>query len=59
MILSLLGRLVASFRPLGLNYSFVLELLLLILAYFGLLTWLVSIAGRWLENHLRMPGYGQ
>ncbi|HEY0207740.1 ABC transporter permease subunit [Acerihabitans sp.] len=37
----------------------VLELLLLILLYFGLLTWLVSVAGRWLENHLRMPGYGQ
>ena len=37
----------------------VLELLLLILLYFGLLTWLVSLAGRWLENHWRMPGYGQ
>lgn len=37
----------------------VLELLLLILAWFGLLTWLVGRAGRWLENHLRMPGYGQ
>lgn len=37
----------------------VLELLLLILLYFGLLTWLVSLAGRWLEQHLRMPGYGQ
>jgi len=37
----------------------VLELLLLILLYFGLLTWLVSLAGRWLETHLRMPGYGQ
>lgn len=36
----------------------VLELLLLILLYFGLLTWLVSLGGRWLENHLRMPGYG-
>lgn len=36
-----------------------LELLLLILAWFGLLTWLVSRAGRWLEHHLRMPGYGQ
>lgn len=37
----------------------VLELLLLILIWFGLLTWLVSRAGRWLENHWRMPGYGQ
>src|SRR5450830_520795 len=36
----------------------VLELLLLILLYFGLLTWAVSRAGRWLENRLRMPGYG-
>jgi polar amino acid transport system permease protein len=37
----------------------VLELLLLILLYFGLLTWLVSLAGHWLEQHLRIPGYGQ
>lgn len=37
----------------------VLELLLLILLYFGLLTWLVGAGGRWLENRLRMPGYGQ
>ena len=37
----------------------VLELLLLILLFFGLLTWLVSVAGRGLENRLRMPGYGQ
>jgi polar amino acid transport system permease protein len=37
----------------------VLELLLLILVYFGLLTWLVSLAGRWLEERWRMPGYGQ
>jgi len=37
----------------------VLELLLLILLYFGLLTWLVSLAGRWLEECWRMPGYGQ
>jgi len=37
----------------------VLELLLLILLFFGLLTWLVSVAGRWLEQHYRMPGYGQ
>ncbi|MEC5319200.1 amino acid ABC transporter permease [Brenneria populi subsp. brevivirga] len=37
----------------------VLELILLILIYFAVLTWLVSAAGRWLENRLRMPGYGQ
>ncbi|QTF08491.1 amino acid ABC transporter permease [Brenneria izadpanahii] len=37
----------------------VLELILLILVYFAVLTWLVSAAGRWLENRLRMPGYGQ
>jgi polar amino acid transport system permease protein len=37
----------------------VLELLLLILLWFGLLTWLVSLAGRWLEQRWRMPGYGQ
>jgi polar amino acid transport system permease protein len=37
----------------------VLELLLLVLLWFGLLTWLVSVAGRWLESRLRMPGYGQ
>jgi len=37
----------------------VLELLLLILLYFGLLTWLVSVAGRWLERRYRIPGYGQ
>ncbi|MEB5964624.1 MULTISPECIES: amino acid ABC transporter permease [Comamonas] len=37
----------------------VLELLLLILLWFGLLTWLVSLTGRWLEHHWRMPGYGQ
>jgi polar amino acid transport system permease protein len=36
----------------------VLELLL-ILIWFGLLTWLVSRAGRWLEHRWRMPGYGQ
>ncbi|QKV54573.1 amino acid ABC transporter permease [Comamonas antarctica] len=36
----------------------VLELLLILL-WFGLLTWLVSRAGRWLEQRLRMPGYGQ
>lgn len=37
----------------------VLELLLLVLLWFGLLTGLVSLAGRWLERRLRMPGYGQ
>jgi len=37
----------------------VLELLLAILLFFGLLTWAVSWAGRRLENALRMPGYGQ
>lgn len=37
----------------------VLEMLLLILAWFGLLTWLVGRTGRWLEAQLRMPGYGQ
>ncbi|VVE23686.1 amino acid ABC transporter permease [Pandoraea anhela] len=36
----------------------VLELLLLIVLWFGLLTWLVSLTGRWLEQHWRMPGYG-
>ena len=41
------------------NRDNVLELLLLILLYFGLLTWCVSFAGRWLEQRLRMPGYGQ
>ncbi|MDR0806902.1 MAG: amino acid ABC transporter permease [Enterobacteriaceae bacterium] len=37
----------------------VLELLILVLIYFGVLTWLVSLAGRWLENRLRIHGYGQ
>lgn len=37
----------------------VLELLLLILLYFGLLTWLVSVVGHSLEKRWRMPGYGQ
>lgn len=36
----------------------VLELLILIVLWFGLLTWLVSLAGHWLEHHWRMPGYG-
>jgi len=36
----------------------VLELMLLMLAFFGLLTYLVNLAGRRLEHHLRMPGYG-
>ncbi|KAF1044778.1 amino acid ABC transporter permease [Xylophilus sp.] len=41
------------------NRDNVLELLLLVRAWFGLLTWDVSAAGRWLEQRLRMPGYGQ
>ncbi|WP_349743654.1 ABC transporter permease subunit [Roseateles cavernae] len=41
------------------NRDNVLELLLLILLFFGLLTWGVARAGRWLELRLRMPGYGQ
>jgi polar amino acid transport system permease protein len=36
----------------------VLALMVLILLFFGLLTWLVSIAGRWLERRLWIPGYG-
>ncbi|EJL93809.1 amine acid ABC transporter, permease protein, 3-TM region, His/Glu/Gln/Arg/opine family [Herbaspirillum sp. CF444] len=36
----------------------VLELMLLMLLFFGLLTYLVNLAGRRLEQHLRMPGYG-
>jgi polar amino acid transport system permease protein len=37
----------------------VLELLLLILLYFWLLTWIVGVIGRKLEQHYRIPGYGQ
>lgn len=37
----------------------VLELMLLILLFFGVLTYAVNLAGRWLEDRLRMPGYGQ
>jgi polar amino acid transport system permease protein len=37
----------------------VLELMILILLFFACLTYCVSLAGRWLESHLRMPGYGQ
>ena len=37
----------------------VLELMLLMLAFFGLLTWLVTVAGRRLELALRIPGYGR
>lgn len=37
----------------------VLELMILILLYFGLLTYGVNAAGRLAERHLRMPGYGQ
>jgi polar amino acid transport system permease protein len=36
----------------------VLALMLLILAFFGVLTWLVTLAGRWLERRYRVPGYG-
>lgn len=36
----------------------VLELMLLLLAWFGLLTWLVNQGGRLLEQRLRIPGYG-
>ena len=37
----------------------VLELMLLLLLFFGALTYLVNLGGRWLERRLRMPGYGQ
>jgi polar amino acid transport system permease protein len=36
----------------------VLALMILILLFFGVLTWLVSLAGRWLERRLWIPGYG-
>ncbi|WP_454733405.1 MULTISPECIES: amino acid ABC transporter permease [Cupriavidus] len=36
----------------------VLELMVLLLLFFGVLTWVVSRAGNWLELRLRMPGYG-
>ena len=36
----------------------VLALMIVILLFFGLLTWLVSLAGRWLERRLWIPGYG-
>jgi polar amino acid transport system permease protein len=36
----------------------VLALMLLILAFFSVLTWLVTLAGRWLERRYRIPGYG-
>ncbi|MGX6998638.1 ABC transporter permease subunit [Caballeronia sp. KNU42] len=36
----------------------VLALMLLILAFFGVLTWLVTLGGRWLERRYRIPGYG-
>jgi polar amino acid transport system permease protein len=32
--------------------------MVVILLFFGLLTWLVSRAGRWLERRLWIPGYG-
>lgn len=37
----------------------VLELMILMLLFFGLLSFVVNCAGRFLEAHLRMPGYGQ
>jgi polar amino acid transport system permease protein len=36
----------------------VLALMVLILLFYGALTWLVSGAGRWLERRLWVPGYG-
>jgi polar amino acid transport system permease protein len=36
----------------------VLELMILILMFFGALTVAINRAGRWLEVRLRMPGYG-
>ena len=36
----------------------VLELMILILGFFGLLSFTVNCVGRWLEARLRMPGYG-
>lgn len=37
----------------------VLALMLVILLFFGVLTWLVSRAGRWLERRLWVPGHGR
>lgn len=36
----------------------VLELMILILTFFGVLSFAVNMLGRWLEARLRMPGYG-
>jgi len=36
----------------------VLELMILILLFFGVLTFAVNATGRWIERRLRMPGYG-
>jgi polar amino acid transport system permease protein len=36
----------------------VLELMILLLAFFGLLSFVVNCVGRALEARLRMPGYG-
>ena len=36
----------------------VLELMILLLAFFGLLSFVVNCVGRFLEARLRMPGYG-
>ncbi|MGP1614474.1 MAG: amino acid ABC transporter permease [Pollutimonas bauzanensis] len=41
------------------NRDNVLELMILILLFFGALTFAVNQTGRWLEERLRMPGYGQ
>jgi polar amino acid transport system permease protein len=36
----------------------VLELMILLLGFFGLLSFVVNCVGRFLEARLRMPGYG-
>ncbi|AMH43586.1 Glutamate transport membrane-spanning protein [Caballeronia sordidicola] len=36
----------------------VLALMLLILSFFGVVTWMVTLAGRWLEQRFKVPGYG-
>ena len=36
----------------------VLALMLLILSFFGFVTWMVTLAGRWLEQRFEVPGYG-
>ncbi|MFJ2982723.1 MULTISPECIES: amino acid ABC transporter permease [unclassified Pseudomonas] len=37
----------------------VIELMILILGFFGILGFTINVIGRWLEARLRMPGYGQ